>query len=317
MLKQFDKNDIDIIMKIWKDNNHRFQGFIDDNYWISNYSDVKNSFLTNKVYTYTESSRILAYVAFDEKNNELLNIQVMPEILREGIGKILIEKIKQSTNTMHVKIYEKNINATLFFRAMGFIKKSEEIDDSTKEKVYTMQWNKGNELNKTFIYFDDSISNTIIEKYNKLNKLQFYNIHTFKEKSDNIYIVNIEDELQFENGQCIIKDYITLRNKLNTVMKNNNIIIYFDCKNDYSYLFSIIKDIAKIKGTNLRIIMHKPFIVEGGKKAKLYENVKQEFSEYELIDIDYESIGENINITFKEAFDMRDEELLKTICNEA
>ena len=109
MLKQFDKNDIDIIMKIWKDNNHRFQGFIDDNYWISNYSDVKNSFLTNKVYTYTESSRILAYVAFDEKNNELLNIQVMPEILREGIGKILIEKIKQSTNTMHVKIYEKNI----------------------------------------------------------------------------------------------------------------------------------------------------------------------------------------------------------------
>ena len=34
MVKQFDKKDIDVIMKIWKDNNQRFQGFIDNQYWI-------------------------------------------------------------------------------------------------------------------------------------------------------------------------------------------------------------------------------------------------------------------------------------------
>ena len=61
--------------------------------------------------------------------------------------------------------------------------------------------------------------------------------------------------------------------------------------------------------------MHKPFSVEGGKKTKIYEDVRENFKEYEIVDVDYEAIGENQNVTFKEAFDRRDEELLKMVCN--
>ncbi|MCR5147010.1 MAG: hypothetical protein K6B70_06690, partial [Clostridia bacterium] len=89
---------------------------------------------------------------------------------------------------------------------------------------------------------------------------------------------------------------------------------FFDCNNDYSFLNNVIKDVVGTKNTNLKIIMHKPFSIEGGKKAKIYEDVKESFKEFELLDVDYEAIGANQNVTFKEAFDRRDEELLKTVC---
>ena len=59
--------------------------------------------------------------------------------------------------------------------------------------------------------------------------------------------------------------------------------------------------------------MHKPFSVEGTKKNKLYEEVKNNFKEFNVIDVDYEEIGKNQNITFKDAFDFRDEAMLQML----
>ena len=45
LLKQFNKKDIDIIMKMWKDNNQKFQTFINKEYWINNYIKTREEFL--------------------------------------------------------------------------------------------------------------------------------------------------------------------------------------------------------------------------------------------------------------------------------
>ena len=49
MVKQFNKKDIDIIMKIWKDNNQRFPGFIENKYWIDNYVKTREKFIYNGI----------------------------------------------------------------------------------------------------------------------------------------------------------------------------------------------------------------------------------------------------------------------------
>lgn len=313
MLKPFDKKDIDTIMKIWKDNNQRFQGFIDNQYWIDNYIKNKNSFMECNTYVYTESAEIKAFIVTDNEG-KIINIQVKPEIQREGIGEILIQRAKQEHNSLNVEVFERNSNAILFFKAMGFRKETQNIDEDTQENVYLMNWTAGNESNSTFIYFDNSISNDLVNQYDKTSKVQFYNIHTFTQDANNIVNINISNSLENKNGLTYISDYIDIRNKLGSIIKTNKTNIYFDCNNNYDYLYNVIKDVIKAKNTNLTIIMHKPFSVEGGKKTKLYENVKKNFEEFNVVDVDYESIGQNQNVTFKEAFDRRDEELLKMIC---
>ena len=314
MLSNFNKKDIDIIMKIWKDNNQKYQGFMGNQYWIDKYIQTRDEFLNSKIYVYTESTKILAFIVFDA-DGRVLNIQVKPEIQREGIGKLLLEKIKNENSNLCVKVFEKNINAILFFKAMGFRKTGENLDDTTNENVYDMKWNQNNSTNATFIYFDNSISDDLVDKYDKISNVQFYNIHAYTKDDSNIFNVDISNGLEIKNGNIYISDYIEIRNKLNSIMKNENIIIYFDCKNDYSYLYNVIKDIVKVKSSKLTIVLHKPFSVEGSKKIKMYESVKESFADYNVTDVDYEEIGRDTEVTFKDAFDMRDEELLKMVCD--
>ena len=199
---------------------------------------------------------------------------------------------------------------------MGFKKINESIENETMQNVYEMNWNTVDAFHTTFIYFDNSISSDIIDKYDKLNKVQFYNIHTFTEDSNKIFSIDISNELVKKNGQIYISDYVEVRNKLNGIIKDEKVIIFFDCNNNYSYLFEVIQDIAKVKGTNLTIVLHKPFSVEGSKKEKLYEDVRDSFKEFNVMDVDYEAIGQDKNISFKDAFDMRDEELVKMVCGQ-
>ncbi len=313
MLKQSNKKDIDIIMKIWKDNNIRFQSFIENQYWIDKYVQTRDDFLKSKIYIYTEATEVLAFIAIDY-SGIILDIQVKPEIQREGIGEILIQKAMQDFDILNTKVFERNNNAILFFKAMGFKKVKEDIDEEAQENCYYMEWLKGNVADSTFIYFDNSISDELINKYDQISKVQFYNIHTFTQNSNAIFNVSISNSLERKNGMIYISDYIDVRNKLNSIIKNKKTTIFFDCNNNYDYLFNVIKDVAKVKNTNLNIIMHKPFSVEGGKKTKLYEDVIRNFQEYNVMDVDYEAIGQNLSVSFKDAFERRDEELLKAIC---
>lgn len=313
MLKQFDKKNIDIIMKIWKDNNIMFQPFIANSFWADNYVKARDSFLNNNVCVYTEATKILAFIASNE-NNEIINIQVLPEIQREGIGRLLVQNLKNHNSSLTAKVYEKNTVALMFFRAIGFKKIDENIDEDVNEKYYILKWENGGNTEKGFAYINSSIKEELIEKYNQQSNAHFYNIITENKDDKSVFDINISEFLQNINNRIYVKDYIGVRNRLNPIFKNDNVVLYFDCNEKYEFLYEVIKDIARVRNTKLSIVMHKPFSVEGTKKQRNYEFIKHAFEEFNFIEIDYEKIGENLNISFKDAFDSRDEEMLKTIC---
>ena len=313
MLKQFDKKNIDIIMKIWKDNNIMFQPFIANSFWADNYVKARDSFLNNNVCVYTEAAKILAFIASNE-NNEIINIQVLPEIQREGIGRLLVQNLKNHNSSLTAKVYEKNTVALIFFRAIGFKKIDENIDEDVNEKYYILKWENGGNTEKGFAYINSSIKEELIEKYNQQSNAHFYNIITENKDNKSVFDINISEFLQNINNRIYVKDYIGVRNRLNPIFKNDNVVLYFDCNEKYEFLYEVIKDIARVRNTKLSIVMHKPFSVEGTKKQRNYEFIKHAFEEFNFIEIDYEKIGENLNISFKDAFDSRDEEMLKTIC---
>jgi len=200
-----------------------------------------------------------------------------------------------------------------FSELFGFKKIDDFIDESVNEKCCLMRWGEGEQSNSSFIYFNNSIKNELIEKYDLESKLHFYNIQTINTGSKNSFSINIADNLKKENNKVYIKDYIDVRNKLGSILKAENIIIYFDCNDTYDYLHDVIKDIIKVRNAKLSIVMHTPFSIEGTKKIKIYESIKKKFEKYNFIEIDYERIGKDLNISFKDAFDSRDEEMLKTI----
>ena len=157
MLRELKEKDIDDVMRIWRDGNFKAHNFISSVYWSDKYIKVQNEYL-RKSYTlvYEEDGKIKAFISVID-DGYIGALFVTEDVQREGIGRILINYVKEKYETLSLKVYEKNINATMFFKAMGFKKLRSQIDESTSEKEYVMEWNKSDTKKVSVIYFDNAI----------------------------------------------------------------------------------------------------------------------------------------------------------------
>ena len=67
-------------------------------------------------------------------------IFVSDEMQSCGIGKLLLEYIKNKKARLRLNVYQKNARAISFYQREGFDIQCEGFDDATGEKEYTMLW---------------------------------------------------------------------------------------------------------------------------------------------------------------------------------
>ncbi len=140
MIRKFNKNDINAVMEIWKNENIKAHKFIPKEYWESNYNFVKEAILNAEIYVYTIKEKIVGFVGLD--NNYIEGIFVDTNNQENGIGTALLNKVKESRDILELSVYKKNTNAISFYKKNGFVIESENIDNDTKEIEYTMIWKK-------------------------------------------------------------------------------------------------------------------------------------------------------------------------------
>ena len=75
-------------------------------------------------------------------NNYIEGIFVDTNNQCNGIGTSLLNKVKESRNSLTLSVYKKNKNAISFYKKNGFVITNENMDNNTKEIEYTMTWNK-------------------------------------------------------------------------------------------------------------------------------------------------------------------------------
>ena len=140
MIRKFEKNDINDIMKIWKNENIRTHNFIEKEYWKNNYEYVREILPNADIYVYILNEHIVGFVGVN--NNYIEGIFVDINNQHSGIGTSLLEKIKEDKESLTLSVYKKNENAIKFYEKNNFIITSENIDKNTNEIEYTMTWKK-------------------------------------------------------------------------------------------------------------------------------------------------------------------------------
>ena len=74
-------------------------------------------------------------------NDEYIEgIFVSDEMQSCGIGKLLLDYIKNKKVSLRLNVYQKNARAISFYQREGFIIQCEDLDEDTGEKEYTMLW---------------------------------------------------------------------------------------------------------------------------------------------------------------------------------
>lgn len=91
-----------------------------------------------EIYVYVVESEIIGFMGLDR--NYIEGIFVDTDNQCNGIGTLLLNKVKGNRNTLKLSVYKKNINAIKFYKKNNFVITSESIDKNTNEIEYTMTW---------------------------------------------------------------------------------------------------------------------------------------------------------------------------------
>lgn len=138
MIRKLQKVDINRVADIWLKTNLKAHFFIPEQYWISNYEFVKEMLLQAEVYVYDDDKMIQGFIGINDEYIE--GIFVSDEMQSCGIGKMLLDYIKDKKDRLQLKVYQKNVRAMSFYQREGFTIQSEEMDEFTREKEYVMNW---------------------------------------------------------------------------------------------------------------------------------------------------------------------------------
>ena len=138
MIRKLQKVDINRVADIWLKTNLKAHFFIPEQYWISNYEFVKEMLPQAEVYVYEDDKMIQGFIGINDEYIE--GIFVSDEMQSRGIGKMLLDYIKDKKDRLQLKVYQKNVGAMSFYQREGFTIQSEEMDEFTGEKEYVMNW---------------------------------------------------------------------------------------------------------------------------------------------------------------------------------
>ncbi|MCC5895212.1 MAG: N-acetyltransferase [Alkalibacterium sp.] len=138
MIRAFKINDLNSVMKIWMDSNCTAHDFIDREYWEANYISVKQVLPEAGLWVYEEMGTIKGFLGLD--NHFVAGVFVKSGEQSKGIGKELIDKAKETHQSLSLKVFVKNTRAVQFYKREEFEISDELTDENTGEREYVMNW---------------------------------------------------------------------------------------------------------------------------------------------------------------------------------
>lgn len=140
MIRELQKADIERVADIWLETNIKAHYFIPAEYWESNFDPVKEMLSQAEVYVYEDCQKIQGFIGLSDEYIE--GIFVSDGMQSHGIGRLLLNYIKDRRDKLLLNVYQKNTRAICFYKREGFTIQCEGLDEAADEKDYVMLWQK-------------------------------------------------------------------------------------------------------------------------------------------------------------------------------
>ena len=142
MIRKYADNDIDTIMQIWLNTNIQAHDFISADYWQSNFDMVKEMLPHAEIYVHEDdrTGQIDGFIGLND--NYIEGVFVKEAVRSRGIGKQLLDHVKEVRSILRLSVYQKNKKAIHFYLREKFCIRSENIDNNTGEKEFIMVWER-------------------------------------------------------------------------------------------------------------------------------------------------------------------------------
>lgn len=140
MIREFQISDTQIVIQLWLAGNEDAHSFIAKEYWQANFEEVEKQLLKADIFVYDLNGEIKGFIGLMDEY--IAGIFVDKAYRSQGIGRQLLEYVKQLHSTLSLNVYQKNERALRFYRENRFTIVSKQNDEHTGEIEFTMIWNK-------------------------------------------------------------------------------------------------------------------------------------------------------------------------------
>ena len=131
--------DLTEVMNIWLETNIQAHDFIPESYWTGNFEMVKEMLPSAELFVYlNDSGAIEGFVGLS--GGYIEGIFVRKPSQSKGIGKKLLDHIKEHNEQLALSVYQKNEGAARFYVREGFRIQSQKTDENTGENEFFMVW---------------------------------------------------------------------------------------------------------------------------------------------------------------------------------
>lgn len=141
MIREYQKDDLDVILDLWLDTNRTVHDFIPSDYWENCYGMVKKMLPESTVYVCEEEGTIRGFVGLTD--NYVAGLFVDKTCRSKGVGKALLNYAKERNDTLFLYVYKENSRAVKFYLREGFSAFNERPDENTGHTQIRMEWEKG------------------------------------------------------------------------------------------------------------------------------------------------------------------------------
>ena len=140
MIRRFENKDLNQVMSIWLQVNMESHSFIEADYWKNNYEMVREMIPKAEVLVSEENGQIRGFIGLID--TYIAGIFVRAAEQSKGVGTGLLHTVVKSRDNLRLNVYKKNMRAVSFYQHYGFQIKNQEIDESTSEEEYMMEWHR-------------------------------------------------------------------------------------------------------------------------------------------------------------------------------
>lgn len=138
MIRKLKPDELETVMKIWLETNTMAHVFIDKSYWQENYAMVKKMLPDSSVFIYETNNVIQGFIGLTD--HYIAGLFVDENNQSKGIGKGLIDYVKENHSELSLHVYKKNDRAVKFYLREGFAASIEQIDENTGEVELVLNW---------------------------------------------------------------------------------------------------------------------------------------------------------------------------------
>lgn len=132
--------DLDCVMALWLETNIAAHHFIDAAYWRENANAVRGMMPQATIFVDEAQGAVRGFVGLIE--GAVAGIFVASDCQSKGIGKALLDAVKEGRQALSLSVYQKNTRALGFYLREGFVVHREEIDQNTGEIELFMRWTR-------------------------------------------------------------------------------------------------------------------------------------------------------------------------------